>query len=68
MAVADVDGDGQLEMLFGDSSGVVACVKPDGSECWNIHLSGENSIPGTVYWKGYFVVEAGTVGANHTIL
>lgn len=40
MAIADVDGDQQLEMLLADSSGTVACVNHDGTECWNRRLQG----------------------------
>lgn len=40
VTIADVDGDQQLEMLLADSSGTVACVKHDGTECWNRRLEG----------------------------
>lgn len=34
VAVADVDGDHELEMLVGDTAGMLYCVKEDGTECW----------------------------------
>lgn len=40
VTIADVDGDGQLEMLLADSSGTVACVRHDGTECWSKRLEG----------------------------
>ncbi|CAM9778452.1 unnamed protein product, partial [Hapterophycus canaliculatus] len=40
VVIADVDRDQQLEMLFGDSAGVVVCIKHDGAECWLRRLPG----------------------------
>ena len=40
VAIADVDRDGQLELLLADSSGTVACVRHDGTECWSTRLEG----------------------------
>ena len=39
-AVADIDGDGAPEVLFGDKSNRVYCVDAHGQPRWNVHLDG----------------------------
>ena len=39
-AVADIDGDGALEVLYGDKSNHVFCVDAHGQPRWNVHLDG----------------------------
>ena len=34
MGVHDIDGDNKLDMVVGDSSGNVACIKHDGTLLW----------------------------------
>lgn len=41
MAVADVDNDGRLEMLFGDTSGKLVCLNHRLVELWTQELEGE---------------------------
>lgn len=48
VAIADVDRDGQLEMLLADSSGTVACVRHDGTECWRTRVEGAQRDPGVL--------------------
>lgn len=38
-AIADLDGDGVLEIVFGSWDGRLYCVSPSGSEIWNLYLS-----------------------------
>lgn len=40
VAVADVTGGDDLELLFGDVSGLLVCLKPDGTEAWTSRLEG----------------------------
>ena len=40
IAVADIDGDGAPEILFGDKSDRVFCVDAHGQPRWNVHLDG----------------------------
>src|SRR5208282_2142727 len=39
-AVADIDGDGAPEVLFGDKSNRVYCIDSHGQLRWNVHLDG----------------------------
>ncbi len=39
-AVADIDGDGAPEILYGDKSNRVFCVDANGKPRWNVHLDG----------------------------
>ncbi len=39
-AIADIDGDGFLEIVFGSYDGNVYCVDPTGQELWRTYVSG----------------------------
>ncbi|MGD1103006.1 MAG: PQQ-binding-like beta-propeller repeat protein, partial [Terriglobia bacterium] len=39
-SVADIDGDGAPEVLFGDKSNRVYCIDSHGQPRWNVHLDG----------------------------
>jgi outer membrane protein assembly factor BamB len=39
-AVADIDGDGTPEILFGDKSNRIFCLDAQGKPRWNVHLDG----------------------------
>lgn len=39
-SVADIDGDGELEIIVGAMTGVLHCLRPDGSEKWRFETGG----------------------------
>jgi outer membrane protein assembly factor BamB len=53
-AVADIDGDGAPEVLFGDKSNRIYCIDSHGQPRWNTHLDGRGiySVPAIADLEG----------------
>lgn len=57
-AVADIDGDGTAEILFGDKSNRLYCLDSNGHRRWNVHLDGRGiySTPAVAELEGKGVI------------